>query len=102
MPSATKMGRSALVCEDANVAVGKLSGALAYNLGERCRRADNVGVGDDVDQGDGVAGQCGLHRGCQSVRVAHSVAFGAEAPGVTGEVHLSYLDAGRAAERLLL
>ena len=43
-------------CEDGNVAVGKLSGALADNLGEPCRRADNVGVGDDVDQGDGIGG----------------------------------------------
>src|SRR5215208_3300268 len=32
-----------------NVAVGKPSGALADNLGERCRRADNVRVGDDVE-----------------------------------------------------
>jgi hypothetical protein len=43
-------------CEAGNIAVGKLSGALADNLGERCRRADNVGVGDYVDQGDGVGG----------------------------------------------
>jgi hypothetical protein len=43
-------------CEDGNIAVGKLSGALADDLGERCRRADNVGVGDDIEQGDGVGG----------------------------------------------
>ena len=43
-----------------------------------------------------------LQRGRQVFGVAHGVAFGAEAPGVTGEVHLPYLDAGRAAERLLL
>ena len=41
-------------------------------------------------------------RGRQSFRIAHGVAFGAEAPGVSGEVHLPYLDAGRAAERLFL
>jgi hypothetical protein len=39
-------------CEDGNVAGGKPSGAL----GERCRRADNVGVGHDVEQGDRVGG----------------------------------------------
>jgi hypothetical protein len=39
-----------------NAGVGEPSGALADNLGERCRRADNVGVGDDVEQGDGVGG----------------------------------------------
>jgi hypothetical protein len=48
--------REVAFCEDGNVAVGKLSGALAYNLGERRRRADNVGVGDDVEQGDSVGG----------------------------------------------
>jgi hypothetical protein len=44
--------REVAFCQDGNVAVGKLSGAL----GERCRGADNVGVGDDVEQGDGVGG----------------------------------------------
>jgi hypothetical protein len=43
-------------CDGGNVAAGKLSRALADDLGERCRRADNVGVGHDVDQGNGVGG----------------------------------------------
>src|SRR5215211_4498710 len=84
------------------VAVAKRSRALADDLGEHRRRADDVGVGDDVKQGGGVRGYCGLQRGRQFVGVAHGVAIGAEAPGVTGEVNLPYLDAGCAADRPLL
>jgi hypothetical protein len=36
------------------VTVGKPSGTLADDLGEGCRRGDYVGVGDDVEEGDGV------------------------------------------------
>src|SRR5918995_4319897 len=84
------------------VSAAQPSGAVRDDLGERRRRTDNVGVSDDVEQGDGLRGQCRLQRRRQFAGVAHGVAFGAEAPCVTGEVHLPYLDAGRAAERSLL
>src|SRR5215217_6248701 len=78
------------------------SGISSREFGEPGRGADDIRVCDDVQQRDGIRGECGLQRWREVVEIAYGVAVCAQAPGVTCEVHLPYLDAGRAAEISLL
>src|SRR5918994_322302 len=70
------------------------SGRSSPESRESGRGADDVGVGDHVEQGDGVGGQRGPQGGREIVGGTHGVALGAQAPSVRGEVYVPYLDAG--------